>query len=181
MTYLIFFIIEISILLIYLARLEFIYAIEISVILCIYLVFVFMERRKGVRVQNINHVLALLTILAHNVLGEFFKLYETSGVFDKLLHLFGTFSMTLFVYDVLANALKFRTDNKKLLFIFTLVLGIALGTFFELIEFAIDAIFKTTNQGGLLDTDLDMSFNLLGALLAGYVNIKQMYAENGHV
>jgi len=53
-----------------------------------------------------------------------------------------------------------------------MMLGITLGTLFEIVEFAFDYFSKSSkNQHGLADTDVDMIFNVFGAVIAGIVSL----------
>jgi hypothetical protein len=55
----------------------------------------------------------------------------------------------------------------SVIFVFVVALGALIGVVFELYEFTVDMIFKTKNQHGLIDTDVDLIFDIIGAILAG--------------
>lgn len=107
----------------------------------------------------------VLTLIGHTFFGTFLDIYHRSTVYDRGLHLFGSFSFALLLFTF--------TDKNAIAgglyrFLFVVMLGISLGTLFEIAEFASDKISrKPKNQHGLADTDTDMIFNVIGALMAG--------------
>jgi len=119
-------------------------------------------------------ILVLLTLLGHNLIGEYIGLYFRSTVYDKFLHSFGTYTFALFLYTIINDFFPDTYYIKWREFIYIIAIGATTGMFFELIEFAADVILKPVipNQADLLDTNLDMIFNTLGAVVAaihGYV------------
>jgi hypothetical protein len=84
-----------------------------------------------------------------------------------MLHVFGTFAFTLFFFSIIHKTTRMVYSSKLYTFIFITSLGVCLGVLFELIEFTLDILFKANNQRGLLDTNLDLIANVLGAILAG--------------
>ncbi|MCM1991694.1 hypothetical protein [Oceanirhabdus seepicola] len=116
---------------------------------------------------NYIKVLVIITIILHNLFGQYFNLYKTTNWFDKVLHLFGTFSCSLFFYSIIDSSVEIFSESKIFNFIFITSIGITIGVFLENIEFILDVIFKTKNQHGLVDNNLDLIFNLFGATLAG--------------
>jgi hypothetical protein len=132
-----------------------------------YLFFLYLENRLKFRVQNYIKALVLLTAVGHVLIGQYFRLYYTSNRFDKGLHMFGIFSVSLFAYRIIYAFVRRAPRSKFYTFLIITSLGISIGTLFEIFEFALDVIFDTTNQPGLRDTNLDMIFNSIGAVLAG--------------
>lgn len=113
-------------------------------------------------------LLTMLTVWGSCFLGHYRQLYNTSKVFDRYLHAFGTFSFALFTYCVLDDFLQ--TGGSQIYqALFVTLLGNTLGVIFELTEMLHDL--KKQNeprcQKGLLDTDMDQLFNLGGSILAG--------------
>ncbi len=95
------------------------------------------------------------------------NVYNTSPVFDKALHFYGTFSFSLLIYSLIRETvLKSSTGSKLFIFILITALGTSLGTFFEIIEFTVDNLFDAHGQKGLVDTNLDMLSNIIGSLTA---------------
>ncbi len=104
-------------------------------------------------------------------LARKFNLYITSTTFDKYLHIFGIYTVEpLFAYSIAKKIMEIPYNLKVNIFLHVTLLGVSIGTIFELIEFLGDITTKPTipNQHGLLDTDLDMAANLIGALIAAF-------------
>lgn len=131
--------------------------------------FLWFEQRNHYHLRFSIRLYILLTIIAHNVIGEYLYAYERSSYFDKFLHLFGTFSFALFTYSIAKDFITVRT-SRPFLFTFLLVsaLGLSLGTLFELAEFSLDVIFSEHNQRSLIDTNLDIIFDLIGTCVAAF-------------
>lgn len=128
------------------------------------------EKFTSFRLKNYIRLMLLITLISHSLLGEYFQLYYTTGYFDNALHLFGSLSFALFTYELISSFMLIQSSRPILLtFILVSLLGICLGTLFELIEFTLDQLLKERNQFGLVDTDLDLLFDVLGSLLAGAI------------
>lgn len=111
--------------------------------------------------------LTMLTVLGSCYLGYYLRLYDTSRVFDRYLHAFGTFSFALLTGCILDD---FLTTGGSTLYraLFIVLLGNTLGVLFELTEMLHDSKKRMPkSQRGLRDTDLDLLFNLIGSILAG--------------
>lgn len=132
-----------------------------------YLLFIYLESKNKFKVNNYIRALVIITVILHNLFGQYFNLYITTNWFDKALHLFGTFSLTLLCYSVIDSSIEFFSKRKIFTFIFVTSVGITIGVFLENLEFILDIIFKTKNQHGQIDINLDLIFNLFGASLAG--------------
>lgn len=135
-----------------------------------YLLFLYFEDSMDFQLKNGIRALVMMTASAHLLFGQYFNLYEKTGWFDNILHLFGGFSFSLFYYAVMMTIIPVMIASKTFVFIFVFALGVTGGVFFEILEYVLDMIYKTTNQRGLVDTNLDMIFHLLGAALAGIWN-----------
>jgi len=110
----------------------------------------------------------LLTMIASFIsgfFGQYQRMYYRSIVFDRYLHSYGSFSFALLFFYLLDH---FLTMGGSPLFIalFAFLLGNTLGVIFELLEFFHDLKPANTikSQHGLKDTDMDMLFNLFGAM-----------------
>jgi len=132
-----------------------------------YLLFIYLENKKKIMIKNHIKVLVTITAILHVLFGQYFNLYQTTNWFDKCLHSFGTFSLTLFCYSVLDLSIVFFSKSKIFNFILLISIGTTIGVFLENLEFILDIIFKTKNQHSLVDTNLDLIFNIFGATLAG--------------
>ncbi|WZL73934.1 hypothetical protein QBE52_04120 [Clostridiaceae bacterium 35-E11] len=135
-----------------------------------YLLFLYFEYSIHLKIKNSFRVLVMITVLVHLLFGQYFNLYESAGWFDNVLHLFGGFSFSLFYYEIIISTIPLRIGSKIFIFVFIFALGVTGGVFFEILEYVLDMLFKTTNQRGLVDTNLDLIYNLLGAVLAGTWN-----------
>ena len=110
----------------------------------------------------------LLTMIATFIsvfFGHYLQMYYRSIIFDRYLHAYGTFSFALLFFYLLDHLLT-TGGSPLFLSVFVFLLGNTLGVIFELLEFSHDL--KPTNtsksQHGLKDTNMDMLFNLFGAI-----------------
>lgn len=121
-------------------------------------------------------LLTMLTVLGACFFGHYLDCYTKSKTFDRYLHGFGAFAFSLLTYSMLDFYID--TGSSKLFrALFIVLTGNTLGIIFELIEMRHDK--KTSqkrqeklkntekSQKGLMDTDMDILFNLLGSILAG--------------
>ncbi|OPY58583.1 MAG: hypothetical protein A4E55_00792 [Pelotomaculum sp. PtaU1.Bin035] len=133
-------------------------------------VYIIIEDRYKIRVSNYIRGCLMLVITVHVVGGKYFDFYSTSAVFDKVLHVVGIYSFVLFVYSIMDQFLKisFKANFNK--FVFITLLGINIGAIFEIVEFFADITVKPSvrNQPDLVDTDLDMVADVIGALIAAF-------------
>jgi len=134
----------------------------------LWVVYTFFEARCRLYMNNYVRGLVVISILCDGFFGYYLNLYATSSVFDKILHVFGTYGLSLFSY-VLAVQLLENPVNKLFKFILVVCLGLSIGTFYEILEFLTDTISHPAlvSQPSLLDTDLDLIANVIGAVFAG--------------
>jgi VanZ family protein len=151
----------------FIAKKEYFSVIAAVFIFILYLLFLFYEHRNGIVIIDFIRISVLVSVLSSSFLGEYLGLYKTSSYFDKVLHIFGTFSFSVFIFSIPLTKGYFQGTKRSFIFIFIFLIGVFIGTFFEIGEFICDLIFKTTNQKGLIDTDLDMISNMLGGALGG--------------
>ncbi len=117
-------------------------------------------------------VLATITVFMHTFVGLYLGLYRKGKVFDRYLHGFGSFSFALLLYLTLSEVAE---PGGSVVFraIFVAALGIAASAIFEIVEFLHDLRNKTDMQRGLMDTDFDIIFDVIGsaaaAILAAFV------------
>lgn len=133
----------------------------------LYLIFVYFENRLRLNVKVHIKALVMATIAFHSVLGQFFNLYHRVYWFDSALHLFGSFSFSIFYYAILFSVFGTFSKFKVPTFLFITSVGVMLGVLFELIEFITDILLGTHHQDGLKDTNIDLIFDMLGSILAG--------------
>lgn len=117
----------------------------------------------------------MITLIGHTLLGQSLDYYHKSKIFDRYLHCFGAFSISLLFYSILLNIWGPIQGGKGYIALLIATSGIALGTLFEILEFIIDTVSKNAkmlkHQHGLADTDIDLISNTAGALLAGILSV----------
>lgn len=163
----IFFIVQLLLISVFMLKAEYMHVFQSLIILAVFLLLIYFEKRFNLHIENYIRGLIILALISHSFIGEYLKVYDTSFVFDKTLHFFGTFSYTLLVYSILVKTIYTKPNSNLFSFILIASLGISLGTVFEIIEFTGDTFFHSYCQKGLLDTNLDMLFNIFGSCLAG--------------
>ena len=114
-------------------------------------------------------IVALLAGLAASI----FNLHTKIWWFDEALHFFTPLSITLvlalYAYGTLLTG---RRRHEVLLVLTIAVLGLGLGTLFELVEWIYDSVFTPGNFIlGKWDTMIDLSLNLAGGVIAGIVGL----------
>lgn len=154
---------------------------EAILVAILYAVYVIVEIKYELYIGTYIKSTVIITLIGHTLLGNYIRFYDTSFIFDKILHLFGTYSFALFLYALLCYSIKELSCLNIYRFILVLSLGITLGSVFEIIEFIGDILFnpKRPYQNNLFDTNLDLIFNTAGAVIAGihliYRNINLKY------
>lgn len=161
-----FLIIQVIAIIKFLGNKQYDFAYETLIIIAGSLLLTYLEIKKNLPISNYLRALVFVAISGHTIGGELFGLYVISHVFDKFLHVFGTYSFAMLGY-VLLGLYNFPL-SRKVQFIIMIMIGLSLGTFYELWEFAIDRFMKPpiAAQSGLLDTNLDLLADLIGSLLA---------------
>ncbi|WP_432666676.1 hypothetical protein R9X47_10055 [Wukongibacter baidiensis] len=132
-----------------------------------YLLLNYLESRNKFKVKRYIRVLVIITVLLHNIFGQYFNMYKTIIWFDKMLHLFGTFSFALFFSSILELTIGISHESKIYTFIMVTSIGVTVGVFLENIEFILDVFMKTKTQHGVKDINLDLIFNVVGSAIAG--------------
>jgi hypothetical protein len=132
-----------------------------------WVIYSLLECRYGLYMSTYVRVLMVLSIFCDAFGGYYLDLYVTSFVFDKVLHVFGTYSFALFAWVLVTQLLAYPLA-KPVTFILVASLGLSLGAFYEILEFFTDSISHPVppSQPSLLDTDLDIIGNAVGALIA---------------
>lgn len=116
-------------------------------------------------------ILFLLTLVMNTFFGYYFNLYIKTKTFDRYLHAFGSFTSSILAYTIIIDVFNEAIDSEVFSAIIVFSLGMTLGTIFEIIEFTSDKLKKTKHQHGLTDTDFDMIFNMIGAVIAAVYSI----------
>lgn len=143
---------------------------------CCWLFYTFLEIRYQLKMSDYIRVLMVLTIFFDAFFGYCSDLYVCSFVFDKALHVFGSYAFSLFAY-ILVMQMQTKPIDKPVKFILVLCLGISIGVAYEILEFIIDNISHPNppSQPSLLDTDIDLIGDLIGAVLAGFHVISRKF------
>lgn len=134
---------------------------------CLIIIYTFFETKYGIYMSNYVRAVVLVSIICDSFLGQYLEYYLISTVFDKVLHAFGTYSFSLFFYILMIQLLS-NPISRSFRFILVVCLGLSLGTFYEIMEFFVDMTTKPAfpGQPSLLDTNLDLVADLIGAITA---------------
>jgi hypothetical protein len=117
---------------------------------------------------KISYVILLLAATAlflNAFIGYYLRYFIKSRVVDRFLHAYGTFSLTLLLYNFIIIIILNR-GSKPYQTLFIVFFGIALGAVHEIMEFLADIKQNSQMQKGLRDTNVDTIFNILGAASA---------------
>jgi len=117
--------------------------------------------------------LGLIIILgALHFIAEAFYLYWTIWWFDNIMHLLAGFAGGFIIVWLLFSSLKYRLSNfKSVLLIIASVLLI--GVAWEIFEY-VNGIAQSS-EDYVLDTSLDLFFDVLGASLASFVGVRWIF------
>ena len=143
------------------------YTRSVMAITCFWVIYAFLEARYGFYMNTYVRVMIVLALLFDGFFGCYLDFYTTSSVFDKMLHVFGTYAFSLFAYVLVVQLLKHPVTS-SFKFILVVSLGVSLGACYEILEFLTDTFSHPVpiSQPSLLDTDLDLIANVIGATLA---------------
>lgn len=134
-----------------------------------YLLLLLLERFSSFKTKHYIKLLLIITLTSHNFFGEYLDAYNKTNYFDNILHFFGSFSFALFAYDLINEFVRIRSSRPFVFtFLFVTIMGISLSTLFELGEFTLDHFLHQNNQRGTVDTNIDLVFDILGSMLAGF-------------
>ncbi len=104
---------------------------------------------------------------AHVMIGMGLGLYDSSGLYDKVMHMLGIGAVAV----LLSLAIRDYCERKALVLPHSLRMWLVLcgavsaGTAWELFEFTMDLTGLVTAQKGLGDTMLDLAADCLGGLI----------------
>lgn len=155
---------------------QYIYLYETFIIIAGVLFLHFLEINKSLPVSDYLRIVVYAAISGHTIGGELLGFYGVSAVYDKYLHVFGAYAFALLGYVLLG---MYRIAlHPAVRFILVTAIGLSLGALYELVEFAMDHLttLPLPAQSGLLDTNLDLLADLLGAILAAlHLSLKGNY------
>jgi hypothetical protein len=111
---------------------------------------------------------ATLLAFALHVGGHVFGWYQNHAWYDTMLH-FSVPLVSVLILYALSQATDWIWDWRKVtpveVGIYLFAMAVALGTLWEILEFAMDQLFGTREQDGLFDTMIDLIMDVSGALL----------------
>jgi len=132
------------------------------------IILLYLETKEKIKISKIVKVLLFMVVALHLIGGQYFNLYKKSYVFDKLLHLLGSYVVSRFFYDIILFKIGKPSHSSTIIFLLVACIGVTSGVVLELLEFSLDTIFNTLNQRSLVDTNFDLIFNFLGSSIAAY-------------
>jgi hypothetical protein len=120
------------------------------------------------RVPEAVMILAMASLAVHTLPGYYFRLYGSSKKFDRGSHALACFSYSMVAYFSLTSLFS-EAIPPLLAAIIIASMGITLGVFVEIIEFALDSRkhIDIKLQKGLRDTNFDLISDVIGSALAG--------------
>lgn len=165
-----FFIIQILIIIGLIVHAKYYYIGEAVTTIIFFIILIVLEVKYNLHVSNYLRALLIVTIISHSFLGNYMDFYINSSFFDKVLHVFGTYSFTFFAYTLINQITGKSTISEIREFIFVVSLGIALGVILEIVEFSGDMLFShpIPYQSSLVDTNLDLVCNTIGAIITAF-------------
>ncbi|MDQ3248188.1 MAG: DUF2238 domain-containing protein [Chloroflexota bacterium] len=120
----------------------------------------------------------LLIAVLVNILGYTLNLYQQFWWYDRFLHFFTPFAITLPLALYLYGPVLTGARDHRLLLILTVAsLGIAIGALWELTEWGYDLIAAGNAIKGKWDTMIDLIMDTLGSILAGWVSVRMVQPE----
>ncbi len=140
---------------------------NIAVKACVWLIYTFFEVKYNIQLSNYTRLIVITVLFCDSFVGLYLNLYVTSTIFDKILHVFGSYAFSLFAYTLICK-LTHPAINQAFRFLFVISLGLSIGAIYEISEFIGDLIFQPSapSQPSLLDTDLDLIADAIGSLIA---------------
>lgn len=128
--------------------------------------FAFVPTRRP-RTLKLAEAATLGALLLH-VAGHAMGWYDAFVWYDKSLHFLNPLASVLIIF-ALSQATDWIWDWRRVspieVMIYTFSMGVAIGVFWEIIEFGMDSLAGTDEQGGNTDTMIDLMLDVGGALL----------------
>ena len=147
-------------------------AIQSIVIYLMILALLFIMKMFKLNIPKYATILIILSALGHIFVGKFLNYYNKSRKYDRYLHAFGTFSFSIYTYSLILSIINPAVTSQILAGVFVFTIGLSYGLIFEILEFISDYkkkkknIIKQKSQRGLMDTDFDMIFDIIGSFFA---------------
>lgn len=111
--------------------------------------------------------LIVLAFFLDVIVGSELRVYTTVTGFDWFTHLLGTFIISLIAFSIVfaLKVTKVIKVSVGMIWFFTVVFALAVGGFYEILEFVTDLIFGSNSQVNLTNTMLDLVFDLIGGII----------------
>lgn len=161
----------------------------VMALLCINIPMI-LEKKFKLCIPNYISITLYIFLFSHFVLGEIFRVYDHSMIFDKIQHTASGVIMSLIGFSIIFMLNKLNPDKMKLspffIVLFTFCFTMTTEYVWELFEYSMDRIFNTNMQrwtdgvletledgsvisaipygSGLKDTMGDMGVNIIGCL-----------------
>lgn len=152
---------------------------------------VFFKKKLKIRVPSFLLIVIYLFIYAHFILGEIYRVYDKSIVFDKILHTTGGVVIACIGISVVFSLANMKSEKVKLspffVVLFSFCFALAIEYLWELFEYAVDRISDANMQrwkdsvigydengnaihslpwgNAIADSMGDMAVNIAGALI----------------
>ncbi|MEE9615106.1 MAG: hypothetical protein V3W31_09225 [Thermodesulfobacteriota bacterium] len=146
---------------------DYLFAFATFVAIVLSLVPSIVERNYNIHLPFELDLLITLAIFLHTFLGEVMRFYEKVWLWDKVLHFYGSAVIAMLAFMIVYTLHYTRKLRLTIPFIgfFTVIFAMAVGTAWELGEFAVDNLFDKTTQRDLPDTMWDLVYDLVGGTL----------------
>jgi hypothetical protein len=131
----------------------------------------FLKRKWKITLPWTLNFLLVLMIFLHIsgiVIGWYKSFYP---FYDKFGHFIGSFTIALLGFTsvlIIDWYTKVELTDKSII-VFVIIFTLAVGAFWEILEFSSDIFLGTTNQKSLTDTMLDLIFDLVGGIIASII------------
>jgi hypothetical protein len=130
------------------------------------------EKRYQIMIPDELEVLIIIFIYASLFLGELRDYYVLYWWWDILLHTSSGIGLGFVGFIIMYSLYRKKVIASKPIWIaiFSFCFALALGTLWEIFEFSMDQIFKTSMQkSGIIDTMWDLIVDALGALFIAII------------
>jgi hypothetical protein len=105
------------------------------------------------------------------IVGSEFNVYHNTIGFDWFTHLLGTVIISVIALSIVYSlkVTKHIKVSDEMIWWFTVVFALAVGAFYEILEFAADQILGANSQISLVNTMVDLINDLVGGVLTATV------------
>lgn len=135
------------------------------------------HRRRATITSGHAAVVGLIVTVAilANIAGYRFNLYDQWGWFDKVLHAYTLFALTLVVGVWTYGRVLMGQHRHTLLLVLVIgSIGAGIGAWWEVAEWAFDQVVAGNVIQGKQDTITDLIVDTVGAVAAGVVVVRML-------